>query len=136
MLFKRLKSEFEELEDSVPTTFWVCPADLRKDLGKQALDWATAQMEKEWPRNDYRELIELIAVYLSGNATVRRRRKAGPIDVEFKMQKPGLEIFLDANTLIITILSFLPYWVDKQQQEKYDCACSHIRLILNHIYTA
>ena len=93
-LFKRLRTDFESLEDSTPVDFYEFPNDVRQSLAKKALDWATQQMEKEWPRSDYRELIELISVYLSGDTTVQRSRQHGLINLGFTMHKPGFKISL------------------------------------------
>ena len=101
-LFKRLRDEFDNL-DSTPKTFWEWPKDdVRKKLGKRTLDWASTQMDREWPREDYRELIELIVVFLSGKAEIRRNRIEGAVNRKFQMKKPG------QNTLIITFI-FLIY---------------------------
>ena len=88
-LFKRLRDEFEEL-DPTPNTFWEWPEDdVRKKLGKRTLDWVSTQMDREWPREDYRELIELIAVFLSGKAEISRKRIEGPVSLKFQMKKTG-----------------------------------------------
>jgi hypothetical protein len=55
-------------------------------------------MTKEWPKNDYRELIELVHVYLSGKPTIQRRRGDGKVvTLDFKLQKPGISMVIFNN---------------------------------------
>ena len=69
-LFRRLKSEWNSLEldytrlikfDYAESSSWLC------DQARDVLGWAEEHyMMGTWPRNDYKELLELVIVWLGG----------------------------------------------------------------------
>ena len=68
-LFKRFKEIFENLEIENRTT-WEWPEDSndwRHQRATAVLSWADKHMQlATWPREDYRELLELVVMFLGG----------------------------------------------------------------------
>ena len=77
--------------DRSSLVLWKWPDDSDSFLFKQAekiLEWAEERMVNgTFPREDYRELLELTVVYLGG--TVKRKTLAGVVETEFYMRFPG-----------------------------------------------
>ena len=70
-LFRRLRSEWTSMSinystlkrfDYTNSSSWLCTQ------AKDVLAWAEVHLEKgTWPRDDYRELLELVIIWLGGN---------------------------------------------------------------------
>lgn len=89
-LFKEFKKLFGfiNLEERTP---WKWPSsirDWRHQRAKEVLIWAENHMEKAtWPREDYRELLELVVIFLGG--TVKRVHQGEVTVVPVTIRKPG-----------------------------------------------
>ena len=69
-LFRRLKKEWSELEIDLDNLVKLDISSLDSELQKEAasvLAWAQEQLTKKtWPREDYKEMLELMIIYLGG----------------------------------------------------------------------
>ena len=72
-------------------TVWTWPAhtlDWRHQKADKVLKWADDHMQKAtWPREDYRELLELVVVFLGG--VVKRVLANNVVNVDISIRKPG-----------------------------------------------
>ena len=89
-LFKEFKSFFGFI-DLDKRSLWVWPGsirDWRSRRAKEVLLWADDHMQNAtWPREDYRELLELVVTYLGGAV---KRLHGGQVEViPVKIRKPG-----------------------------------------------
>ena len=70
---------------------WTWPVnqdDWRLQRAEEVLTWATTHMEiGTFPREDYRELIELVAIFLGG--VVKRVRQGVAVAIKPSIRKPG-----------------------------------------------
>lgn len=89
-LFKDFKNFFSFIEVT-KWSIWTRPNSIRDWRCRRAdevLVWANEHMENTtWPREDYRELLELVVTYLGGSV---KRVHRGEITVQpFQVRKPG-----------------------------------------------
>ena len=95
IMFKKFQAIFESLPPCNYRSFeWpamlVHPMDFLTTCALDVLQWGTEQMREgmfNQQRDDYRELCELVVVYLGG--AVSRKRKAGVTQIAFTMRHPG-----------------------------------------------
>ena len=89
-LFKELQKLFSFI-DLDKRTLWKWPKtarDWRHRRANEVLLWADHHMQKAtWPREDYRELLELVTVYLGG--VVKRVHGGQATVVQVQIRKPG-----------------------------------------------
>ena len=88
-LFKRFKERFGfiALEDR---NVWNWPNDdhWRHQKAEQVLAWPNTHMEHgTWQREDYRELLELVVIFLG--EVVKRIRKNAAVPIDIVIRKPG-----------------------------------------------
>ena len=109
-LFKRFKERFGciALEDR---NMWNWPNDddWRHQKAEQVLAWANTRMEHEtWPREDYRELLELVVIFLGG--VVKRIWKNAAVPIDIVIRKPNAvhqARFMARCLYILKIASYL-----------------------------
>ena len=89
-LFKRFKECFPMI-NTENRSVWTWPADQnswRHQMATEVLQWASVHMElATWDREDYRELLELVSIYLGD--IVKRVRKGNVVVVNDVIRKPG-----------------------------------------------
>ena len=89
-LFKTFKKQFPAF-DLVERSVWEWPDninDWRHEKAREVLLWAEFHMQHAtWPREDYRELLELVTVYLGG--VVKRMQHDKVVCVDVYIRKPG-----------------------------------------------
>ena len=89
-IFKEFKKQWNSI-DLEERDLWTWPDninDWRYVRANEVLIWAESHMRNAtWPREDYRELLELVVVYLGG--TVKRVQKNKLVNVEAYIRKPG-----------------------------------------------
>ena len=88
-LFKSFREVFEKIVLNDRALWnWQNEGDWRKEKGSNVLEWATINMEKgTWIREDYRELLELVVIYLGG--VTKRLRKDGLVVADVEIRRPG-----------------------------------------------
>ena len=88
-LFKSFREVFEKIVLNDRALWnWPNEGDWRKEKASNVLEWATINMEKgTWIREDYRELLELVVIYLGG--VTKRLRKDGPVVADVEIRRPG-----------------------------------------------
>ena len=86
-LFKKFKTEFQTIDNNKTSWVWPEKGTFRESLAVKVLEWTSKQMNKDWPREDYRELLELITVFIGGQVT--RVRAGIAEDVDFHIRKQG-----------------------------------------------
>ena len=91
-LFKRFKKLFPSLDrDRQQYSTWkgpVNPSDWRSTKAATVLQWANNHMELgTWSREDYRELLELVVIFLGG--VTKRVRNNQVVEVEDVIRLPG-----------------------------------------------
>ena len=87
-LFKRFKEKFGFLNLS-SRKVWKWPSrGCRCEKANQVLQWGDRMIQQgTWAIEDYRELLELVVIYLGGVVKPIRKNSAVPIDVHIR--KPG-----------------------------------------------
>ena len=90
-LFKKFKDQFDSLvvnNDELRKWQWPITDNFLHQQATEVLEWANQHMlSATFPREDYRELLELLVFYLGG--AVKRPRENGTPHVGFHMRKPG-----------------------------------------------
>ena len=90
-LFKKFKKVFGSINVSRRSSWdWPNdPNDWRYTRASDVLEWACKHMSiATWPREDYRELIELVSIFLGG--IVKRVHGGVPVVIEPSIRKPGV----------------------------------------------
>ena len=89
-MFKAFREGFSsiDVERRAPWEWPNDPNDWRHSRASDVLEWAHKHMEiATWPREDYRELIELVSLFLGG--VTKRVHKEVAVTVDPYIRKPG-----------------------------------------------
>ena len=133
-LFKRFKEKFGFLDLS-SRKVWKWPSRGRRyEKANQVLQWGDRTMQQRtWDREDYRELLELVVIYLGG--VVKRIRKNSAVPIDVHIRKPGAvhhARFMASSLYILKISMYLhqdDFGLKEKEKNEVDILAEFIALI-------
>ena len=106
----------------------------RNGKANEVLLWGNERMERgTWVREDYRELLELVVIYLGG--VVKRVRKNSAVPIDVNIRKSGAvhhARFMASSLYILKIAMYLhqdDFGLTKQEKKEIDILAEFIALI-------
>ena len=131
-LFKDFKTDFDFI-DLEKRTLWNWPVDQndwRFQRASEVLEWATMHMEiATFPREDYRELIELVTVFLGGVVKRVRNGVTVPLDNP-PIRKPGA---IHRARFMASCLFLLKIFLYQKQYKTSRENISHVKVLAEYV---
>ena len=130
-LFKDFKQVFGFINIE-ERTLWAWPVnqdDWRFQRADEVLVWATKHMEVgTFPREDYRELIELVAIFLGGE--VKRVRQDVAVTIEPSIRKPGA---IHRARFMASCLYLLKIYLYQEQYDTTPENIHHVAVLAEYV---